>query len=374
MKGKSFDLIAVRKELHRIPEPAFQEVKTKALLLSYLQMLPDIVIYELQQSTGILIEYRHGKGSFLLFRADMDALPLKEETGCDFASEHEGFMHACGHDVHMTVLLGLIQAVVTERWQKNLLFLFQPAEEGKGGAEAVLREGLLQAYKIKAVFALHVSGRLPVGEISAKAGLFFAIPQEFDVRFTGVAAHAAFPEKGKNALNAGVEFYKRINDYIAKLQPAQKIIFNIGVMRSGSIRNIIPDECLLQGTHRTLSKEVRDDINRKTRQIAEKIAQKHGVQFDVDFLCTYDPVINDDRLYRSLKQVCKELKLNFTESDVWMTGEDFGFFTTLYPGLLFWLGGGEQPFDLHSPHFLPDENCIPIGISVFLKLAEKINS
>lgn len=367
-KMKITDLMEIRKQLHRIPEPAFQEDKTADLLLSYLQRLTGITIHCFKNSNGILVEYSHGEDDYLLFRADMDALPIEEKTGCDFVSRHHGMMHACGHDIHMTVLLGLIYKVVETDVRKNLLFLFQPAEEGMGGAQSILAEGLIQAYQIKHVFALHVSGKLPLGTVSAKAGIFFAIPQEFDVEFIGKAAHAAFPQDGKNALKGGLEFFQKMDEYIKNLQLSETVIFNIGVLNSGTIRNIIPDKCLLQGTHRTLSQELRNRINTEIDAMAAKTAAKHELGFEFSLLCTYDPVVNDSLLIKRLETACKELDLNYQESGVFMTGEDFGFFTTLYPGLLFWLGAGEEAGDLHSDKFLPDEKCIPAGINIFYQL------
>jgi N-acetyldiaminopimelate deacetylase len=372
MSSPDLNLFEVRRQLHRIPELAFQEIRTQDLLLQYLKDLPGIRIHQFKQSTGILVEYSHGIGAYLLIRADMDALPIAETTGCDFASQNEGMMHACGHDIHMTVLLGLIYKVIENNYRQNLLFLFQPAEEGLGGAESILQEGLLQSFEIKAALALHVSGRLPVGTVSSKAGIFFAIPQEFDVEFTGQAAHAAFPEQGKNALLGGLEFCRRIHGYIKQLQNSEQVIFNIGVLNSGTIRNIIPDKCLLQGTQRTLTKANRDLINTEIKSLAGSIAAEFGLQQKVDLLCTYDAVVNDGGLCEQLKAVCQTLRLEFRESKTFMTGEDFGFFTSVYPGLLFWLGGGEQPYDLHSDRFLPDESCIPVGISVFIKMLELI--
>jgi N-acetyldiaminopimelate deacetylase len=372
MSSKSIDLIEVRKEFHRIPEQAFREFKTKELILKYLESLEGISIHQFKTSTGILVEYSAGTGQYLLFRADMDALPIAERTGCDFTSRYDGMMHACGHDVHMTILLGLIYRVVASKPKANLLFLFQPAEEGMGGAESILSEKLIQTYDIKSVFALHVTGNLPLNTVSSKAGIFFAIPQEFDVEFTGKSAHAAFPEKGKNALKSALDFFCRINVYISDLQIKGKVIFNIGVMNSGTIRNIIPDKCILQGTHRTLDKSIRDMVNSEIKLIAEKAATENNLKCKVDLLCTYGPVVNNAELCESLKMACNKLKVNYAESGTFMTGEDFGFFTTQYPGLLFWLGSGEQAHDLHSDQFLPDDACIPTGVNVFFQLIEQL--
>jgi N-acetyldiaminopimelate deacetylase len=366
---KNINLFEIRQQLHQIPEIAFQEFKTKELLLSYLTDLPGITIHQFKTNTGILIEYSKGKGEYQLFRADMDGLPIQEATGCEFSSQHAGMMHACGHDVHMAILLGLIFWVVETKPQQNLLFLFQPAEEGQGGAESIISEGLLQKYQIKSAFALHVNGNLPLNTISAKAGIFFAIPQEFDVEFIGKSAHAAFPANGKDALRAGVEFYQQMHNSIQKQFGSEQVIFNIGELHSGTVRNVIPDKCVLKGTHRTLTKATRDLINAEIKTLATAIAKQYKLKFKFTPLCTYDPVVNDGHLYEQLKQACNALAIDFRESKTYMTGEDFGFFTSLYPGLLFWLGAGENEHNLHSDCFLPDANCIPTGINLLYSFA-----
>ncbi len=372
------DAAQLRHKLHLIPELAFEEQKTKALLLQELLALglnESWSIKQFSQSHGILVEYRGLKGkepsdqeeSFRLFRADMDALPSLEQTGCSFASQHSGLMHACGHDVHMAVLMGLIAKVAAEKPKRNLLFLFQPAEEGKGGAQCILSEGLIQSYEVGSAIALHVASEMPLGTISTKPGIFFGIPQEFDVLFTGKAAHVAFPEKGINALAAGMDFMNRIQAAVAELAKQERVLFNIGKMSSGIIRNVIPAECRLEGTHRSLSPAARDAMNGFVKEIAELAAAETGTKVEVELLCSYDPVVNNPALVGELQAVCQKLGYHFLEAETAMTGEDFGFFTTLYPGLLFWLGSGcDQP--LHSDKFLPLDACIEVGISVLFAL------
>ena len=361
------DLYSIRKSLHSIPEMAFEELQTQALLLSYLKDMDGILIHQFEGITGILVEYSHGTGAYKLFRADMDALPVQEKTGCTFSSGIPGMMHACGHDIHMTVLLGLIEKVLSKRPRANLLFLFQPAEEGKGGAEAILAQGLIQKYNLESVYALHVASGLPVGTISSRAGIFFGIPQEFDVVFTGKAAHAAYPEKGINALDAGLTFITLMNSDIEDLKAEHPVIFHIGHLKAGTIRNVVPATCVIEGTHRSLEKSSRDAMNRYIRENAALAADQTGASVSVDLLCSYDPVINNEALVERLKDVCGKLQLPYIQADAAMTGEDFGFFTTIYPGLLFWLGSGTHE-SLHSDQYLPDEKCIDIGIAVFEKL------
>lgn len=368
------NLVEARHALHEIPEIAFAELKTKALILKLLEEVTagdkQWVIHEFKHSTGILVEYSAGKDSYRLFRADMDALPIDENSGCAFSSHHTGYMHACGHDVHVTVLLGLIQEVAALKPAKNLLFLFQPAEEGKGGAQSVLSEGIIQKYTIDSAIALHVASEMPVGSVSSRAGIFFGIPQEFDVRFYGKPAHVAFPEKGINAMDAGLDFMNRMQAPIAELAAKERVIFHIGKMSSGTIRNIIADNCVLEGTHRSLSKAASIAMNTMIRENATLAADNIGARSEVELLCSYDPVVNNAYLVEELIDICSENGVDYSEAETAMTGEDFGFFTTLYPGLLFWLGSGcNHP--LHSDKFLPQDDCINVGVQILLSFAIK---
>lgn len=369
------DLEHIRQHLHEIPELAFNEKKTKAFILKTLKSIiphknPAWKIQEFKNSHGLLVSYQPSGTPFRLFRADMDALPVPEDSGAAYASHHPGLMHACGHDVHMSILISLISRVVEGQPDNNLLFLFQPAEEGQGGAQSILNEGLIQQYNIESVYALHMASEMPVGKVSSRSGVFFGIPQEFDVLFTGQAAHAAFPEKGKNALSAGREFLKRMERAANELQQSHRLIFHVGRFVSGTIRNVIPDQCKLEGTHRTLTTEIRDKLNSWLFEISSRVAEEHGVSAHVDLLCTYDPVVNAPELVEKLAAKCYHLGIDFSEAEIAMTGEDFGFFTTRYPGLLFWLGSGcDQP--LHSGKFLPDPACMEPGVKLMYALASE---
>ncbi|RLC49181.1 MAG: amidohydrolase [Candidatus Cloacimonadota bacterium] len=363
------NLSEIRKNLHQIPELGFEEFKTQKFILSILKQFPQLKIHTFP-FTGIVAEYSVGKGDYKLIRADMDALPIEEETDCDFRSQHPGKMHACGHDVHMTILLGLIEKVIQADLQQNILFVFQPAEEGKGGAKKMLETGFFDSFSISEAFALHVSGSLPLGTISSKAGIFFANTEEVDVIFKGKSAHVAFPETGKDALKAGIDFLRIVEENLQKnftIPDTIRCVF--GKMEAGTVRNAIPADCKLEGTIRAFF----DDDLRKIKEILEfsgkEIAEKNGVQTKIKYLSYYKAVKNEKTLYQKLKSVCRKLNLKFEEAEAVFTGEDFGYFSEKYPGLLFWLGANQgEKQDLHSSSFLPDEKAIPIGVDVFFKL------
>ena len=371
------ELYGLRKKLHQNPELAFEEHKTAAILLEFLneqmqkqpQNAPKFKIHRFKNSLGILIEYSSGTGAYKLFRADMDALPISEDTGCDFASLTSGLMHACGHDVHMTILMGLICKCLEQAPRQNLLFLFQPAEEGKGGAMSILDEGVIQKYEIEAVIALHIASDMPVGTVSSREGVFFGIPQEFDVKFKGKSAHVAFPEKGKDAIASAISFVQMMRRDIAQLAQEERVIYHIGKIGGGSIRNVIAESCSLEGTHRSIKRECRDKMNQLTLENAREAAALTDSTFVVDFLCSYDAVVNDAGLVERLRRACEANGVTYQEAEIAMTGEDFGFFTTHFPGLLYWLGS-DSPHPLHSPHFLPSEKSIDVGVALMWHLAQ----
>lgn len=371
-----FDPVAFRHALHRVPELAYKEHQTQALLLAQIKKLTqdkpafEYVVFE--DVTGILLFYHGAAGDmpYSLCRADMDALPIRENTSVDYISENEGVMHACGHDIHMSVLMGLIARVADELPRKNIIFLFQPGEEGAGGAQRIIAKGVLQKYHISSAFALHSGSGMDVSVVSSKPGIFFGIPQEFNLRFIGKSSHVAFPEYGINALACAAEFLVKMKDESAQLASKERLIFHVGKITGGSVRNSIADNCLMEGTHRTLSKAMKEELTGLMERVATEVAQKYGAEYELKLLGSYDPVINDAALYDQLKQICDRLGYTFVEAETVMTGEDFGFFSGLYPSLLFWLGGGCN-YPLHSEKYLPSDESIAVGINVFWELLNR---
>ena len=364
------DLIKIRKGLHKIPELGFEEIKTQKYILQLLENLDRLKIHTFE-FPGIVVEYSCGNGKYKLFRADMDGLPITEDTNCDFSSEHKGKMHACGHDMHMAILIGLIEKVVTDNLNENLLFLFQPAEEGKGGATRILNTGIFDKFDISEAYSLHVNGEMKTGEIASKPGIFFANTQEIEIVFRGRSAHVAFAEKGINALTAGVEFYLELENEIKKEFPIGKpVICAFGKMNAGVVMNAVPAECRLEGTFRAFTNEDHEILKTLIENVKSKIAKKYSVGAEIIYKAYYKEVINDEKLYKKLKVKAEEMGIIFKEAQMVFTGEDFGFFTEKYNGLLFWLGVGNKDSnaDLHSPKFLPDEKAIAIGVNIFFEL------
>jgi N-acetyldiaminopimelate deacetylase len=360
------DLIQIRKDLHQIPELAFQEFKTKKYIENILESYDSIQIYEVAE-TGLLAEYSHSNENYLLFRADMDALPFFEKTTCTFQSEHPGIMHACGHDIHMTILLGLIDYVANSGLQKNILFLFQPAEEGKGGAKKVLESEIFKQFSIQACFALHVSGKYSVGSIASKAGIFFANTQEIDVIIKGKSAHVAFPLEGIDTIDTMLIFLAEVKKLIHHYKAhGKRIVCYFGKIASGNIRNAISDNTILEGTVRALEIVDFHDFLRDLDAKKKKIEKRTKSQITLSLSHFYQGVDNNEKLVRQLEFFCHKNGYHYYYTDAEMTGEDFGYFSQLYPSLLFWLGASNKTqTDLHSPYFLPSDQVINIGLSLF---------
>ena len=363
------NLYQIRKELHKIPERGFEEFKTTEFLKSILSGYANIKILTFD-FTGFIVEYASGKGSYKLFRADMDALPIPENENCPFRSRHEGMMHACGHDLHMTILLGLIDKVVSENLNENLLFVFQPAEEGQGGAERILKTGILEGYNISSAYALHVNGHLPLGTIASKGGVFFANTQEITVRFRGRSAHVAFPQNGRNALAGGADFYLNLKSRILKEFSGQpRAICEFGRMQAGTVMNAVAADCVLEGTMRAFEQEDWGILKEIVNGTARESSEKFGLKYEIIYKSFYQRVVNDSDLCRELKLISQSLNIDFQEAEAVFTGEDFGYFAARYPSLLFWLGvHSGKIMDLHSSDFLPDERAIDIGVEVFYHL------
>ena len=362
------NLINIRKDLHQIPELGFEEFKTQEYILNILKKLP--LILHTFDFTGIVAEYKKNEGPYLIFRTDMDALPIIEETGCGFESKHHGKMHACGHDIHMTIMLGLIEKVIEKNPERNILFVFQPAEEGEGGAKKMIETGIFDDYEVSGAFALHVFGKLPVGTVSTKPGIFFANASEFDIYFEGKTAHVAFPNNGKNAFSAAIEFYQEMKKRLTQ-KFGQNYICEVGKIFGGQVRNAIPDKTVFEGTMRSFSIENQNEMKSILREIAREIEKKTQVKITPKFLSDYVSVNNNEDLSLKFKAKIEKSKYKFEEAKAVMTGEDFGFFSQKFPGLLFWLGADNgDHYDLHYSKFLPDENCIDVGIEVFWKMIE----
>lgn len=363
------DPVELRHRLHQIPELMFTEFQTTLYLLENIGRLPGIKIHQ-PIETGFVVEYTCNENEpYFLFRADIDALPIEEETGSLYTSKNT-FMHACGHDIHMSVLYGFLRYVVENDIKKNVLFLFQPGEEGGGGAEKIINSGILKKFNIKNAFALHVTDEYDHGTIASTPGVLFASAFELDVEFFGKSAHVAFPENGINAFESLMLFLNNIKEEITNEK--EKIIFGYGKIQSGNVRNIVPHYAKIEATLRTLSRQKAEKFYERIEYILDNIKKTTGCNYQITKGSLYTEVDVDKDLYKKCYDALSS-SYNFIDCGYKMTGEDFGFISKIYPSFMFWMGTNKgEKFGLHNPKFMPDDSVIETGISIFRKILEKV--
>lgn len=359
-----------RRALHRIPELGHAEHKTHAALMRFLEPLaPDSV--ETMNGTGIRCVYRgRGERPAIAFRADMDGLQVTERTGLPFASEHPGFMHACGHDGHMANLLGLAMCLRAirdaGRLRGDVTLIFQPAEESTGGAQGMIAGGALENPHVGEVYGLHLFPDVDLGQVSCCPGAMMASDYEFDVDVTGRGAHTAMPQNGANALDAANALYARLKALPQLCDPTELALFNIGRMEGGDQRNVVPAQAKMQCVVRTYESGILAELRENIRVALEGTARIYDVVVALRDRVYYPPVINPpdmaDRLDRQLGGVIRQKPL--------LIAEDFSFYQRERPGLFFFVGTGEEGrrASLHGDTFDFDDRALGYALSAFLHI------
>lgn len=347
---------ALREFFHKNAEIGNSEFKTSEKIESVLNEL-GIKTYRIGETAVVgLLEVENSK-ECIAIRSDIDALAIKEETGLDFSSANDGFMHACGHDMHISGALGaaMILANNKEKLKNSVKFLFEPDEEGNGGALRMIDAGCLENPKVSAVYGAHVSPDLPVGKVGMKNGAFYAASNPFNITFLGKSAHAAERDKGNDALAAAAYFTTEI----IKLNRKDSVV-TVGSFNSGTACNIIADKATLSGTIRTLNKNRREYVLEKVKLYAQKAAEKFGVTYESNIVNGYIGITNTTDGFEKVKK--SALQLLGRENTVMlknatMMTEDFGYFLKNTSGCFYHIGvGGEHP--LHSSKFSPDSDAL----------------
>lgn len=354
----------LRMAIHRHPELGNHEYCTAALAEKYLnglgiatrRILDTAVVGELKCAAG---DPENGPGRTAALRADMDALPLTEMTGAEFASEVRGVMHACGHDVHTAAVLGAARLLAEHRneLKGNVIFLLQPDEEGLGGADRMIREGCMDG--VDAVFGAHVSPDLPAGHIGIRYDKFYAASDMFRVDVRGITSHGAVREKGIDALAAAAEM---VTELLAlPLRVTQdKCVLTVGRMRSGTAGNIMPGEAEFEGIVRTLGQENRGRMEEAFRETVRSVADRTGTSAEISYTHSHPGVVNEKSMtnlaFRAACGIFGEEKVHIIEDPV-MISEDFGCFLDKAPGSFYHIGAGCS-LPLHNPGFLPEEDVV----------------
>ena len=358
-------IIEDRRALHRIPEPDFRLPKTIAYIQNALKGLKCQVFSPIENAVCAWFDF--GAVRTIAFRADMDALPITEKTRLPFASEHEGFMHACGHDGHMAIALEVCRRLSEKKENpNNVLIVFQPAEETIGGAKPLCQSGVFQKYGVEAVFGLHLWPALEAGELHTIKGPMMSRVSEVTVDIQGRPAHIGKSWEAIDALAAGVEFYRRVRAFERSLDPSVQRILNFGKMQSGTVRNIISGSTRLEGSLRAYSDDVFEFLRDQLLTIGKEVEKQSGCAVTVHCTVGYPAVTNDPQLVERLQKF-----MDFRElEEPTMISEDFSFYQKLLPGVFFFLGVGDTPA-LHNDNFNFDEAILLKGADFFEKLAEK---
>lgn len=387
--GVDLDLAAVtaiRHDLHAHPELMYQERRTSEVVQRELGKLGIEFKPGLAGGTGVL-GYLPATASpetapTVALRADMDALPIIERTGLPYASTHDGVMHACGHDGHTSILLGTAQALTrTHERRNNVLFVFQPAEEGGAGGRRMCEDGVLQGKvlgkKADIIYGLHGWTALTVGKVATKVGPLMAAADSFDITVTGRGCHAAYPHFGLDPILASSHIVTALQSIASRnVGPLDSVVVTIGEIKAGSAYNVIPETAVLRGTLRTLKPETREFGERRIKEIAEGVARSFGAEAVVDWHAGYPVTFNEktatDRFFQLAREAIGSEDVIEAELPT-MGAEDFSYYGHEVPACFFWLGlkneGREAYPNLHTPDFDFNDRAIPLGVRLMSTMA-----
>ncbi|MCI2063141.1 MAG: M20 family metallopeptidase [Eubacteriaceae bacterium] len=367
---KYYDVMtADRRNLHRIPEIQDDLPETKAYVLAQLGGMK-CAITEYMQS-GVTAYFDFGREKTLAFRCDMDALRITEKNTCGFVSEHDGNMHACGHDGHMAMALGLAHYCDdSSELPVNVLIIFEPNEEGLGGAEALCKTGILDERNVDAVFGTHMWPFGEKGVVTVRPGAMMAQSAEIDVRVRGKSAHAANKGDGIDAINASVEFLHYVAQMRLDETPDDEVtIICMGKFHGGTMRNVLAGSVEMNGTMRGYNSDLFKHLQECITDIADEIEHKTGAKFSVHFSDGYPPVINNPDLYEKIRPVLED-EGAVLKKDPEMISDDFSFFGKYRPAIYFFLGTGTNEA-LHTADFNFDEHVLISGLSLYIALVNK---
>ena len=372
-EGFGEKIVALRRDIHREPELGFDTEKTAGKVLAALEGLPLDVETGVAQNGIVATLEGEGDGPTVALRADMDALPILEETGLPFASESEGRMHACGHDGHTSMLVGAAHALsrMRDRLGGTVKFVFQPAEEGGGGGKVMVDEGLADG--VSSIFALHLWPGLPFGKVATKAGPIMAAADAFEMEIRGSGGHGAMPHLASDAVVIAAQVVTALQTIVSReVDPVEPAVLTVGEIGAGTAFNIIPEKARIGGTVRTLDPGLREWMPERIQEVARGIARGMRGDADLDYTFSY-PVTNNDAGAASLALGAAEdlfgaehvLELPKPS----MGAEDFAYFLERVPGAFVWLGVGEEVSGLHTPRFAFDEDILPRGSALLAALA-----
>lgn len=368
------DLVALRRDIHAHPELGFCEHRTAGRIAEELRSL-GIEVHEGIGTTGLVgvLKGRREGTRTLGLRADMDALPIDEQTNLPWASTHPGKFHGCGHDGHVAMLLGAARVLAADPdFAGTLNFIFQPAEEGQGGARVMIEEGLFDRFPCDRVYALHNWPGLPTGTISTRPGAIMGAADKFHITLTGKGGHAAIPQDSPDAILAAASLVQQLNTIVARsVPPYASAVLSITQIHGGHAHNVIPAEVTVAGTVRTFDPVVQDRIEERMRAMLKGIEASFEVQCALDYDRYYPATINDPAAAADALAVAASVARAELAPEPAPTSEDFSFMLQQRPGAYLWLGQGtgDHAAPLHNPHYDFNDSVMATGVRLHVALA-----
>jgi amidohydrolase len=378
IEGFGAELTAWRRDIHAHPEMGFQEHRTAAFVAAELKKF-GIAVHEGVGRTGVVGVLRSGKsGRTVGLRADMDALPIVEANTFAHKSTRQGVMHACGHDGHTTMLLGAAKYLAaTRRFDGTVHFIFQPAEEGIGGAKAMIDDGLFRRFPCEAVFGMHNRPGMPLGRFAVRAGPMMAGGAFFDIEIEGVGSHGARPESGVDPVLVAAHVTAALQSIVARnVRPVDTAVLSVTQIHSGDAYNVIPQRARLSGTARCFSNEVMALIEKNLKRLADNVCAGFGAKATTDFRVTFPPLTNDAKEAEFAASICNDIVgAEHVKRDpaLIMASEDFAFMLAEVPGCYINIGNGDGTgaCEVHNPSYDFNDRALPYGASFFARLVEQ---
>lgn len=373
-------LVVWRRHIHQRPELGFRERLTAEFIAEKLEE------WGIPHETGIaktgIVATIEGNrpGKVLAIRADMDALPIQEENEVPYKSQHDGVMHACGHDGHVTIALGTAYYLSQHRdFAGTVKFIFQPAEEGPGGAKPMIEAGVLNHPNVDAIIGLHLWNQLPLGTVGVRTGALMAAVETFDVTIQGKGGHGAIPQQTIDSIVVASQVVTAMQTIVARnVDPIESAVVTVGEFHAGTACNVIADSAKLSGTVRYFNPNYAGYFQQRIEQVIAGICQSHGATYDLDYQSLYPPVINDGAiadLVRSVAETVVESPIGVVPNCQTMGGEDMSFFLQTVPGCYFFLGSANSEKKLDYPHHHPrfdfDETVLGMGVEIFVRCVEQ---
>ena len=372
-------MIEIRRDIHAHPEIGFEEIRTAGVVLRELERL-GIACTSGIAGTGVVGLIEGGRpGPVLAIRADMDALPIQEQTGLPFASQNAGKMHACGHDIHTTTLLGVAAVLkqLAPQLAGTVKLVFQPAEEGLGGMARMIEAGVMDGPVVDMALTLHNHPDIPVGRFGYARGPSLAASDKFEIVVHGKSGHAAFPQYAVDPIVAAAQLIGMLQTIVSReVTPVQPVVVTVAAIHAGTAHNIIPDSCVLRGTVRTLHGEAQDLAEAAMRRLCDGMSLMR-VRCELSYTRGVPALVNDDAMLdRTVVAVRSQLGDVIGEVPAIMGGEDFALMSNLVPSFQLKVGSGQpgRSDDLHNSDYQPDEACIGLGVQALARTAVEILS